>query len=102
MNVDKSHHIDKSEPDANGLYEYYYDYHLYEFTEGDFTLIARRYTNESEAHFLGLERAGEKAFLSKSILNEPLLHQAIEYLKKEGTNAFSYLDEREGYVEIFP
>jgi len=102
MNVDKSHHIDKSEPDANGMYEYYYDYHLYEFSQDDFKLTARRYTNESEAHFLGLVSAGEKAFLSKSILNKPLLHLAMEYLKNEGTRTFSYLDESEGYVEIFP
>jgi len=102
MNVDKSHHIDKSEPDANGMYEYYYDYYLYEFTQGALKLTARRYANESDAHFLGFENAGEKVFLSKRRLNEPLLLQAIDYLQSEGTRAFSYLDESEGYVEILP
>lgn len=100
MNIDKSHHIDKSEPDADGMYEYYYDYYIYEFTEGNLKLIARSYENEPEAQFLGLEKDGEKAFLSKSILNEPLLQQAIEHLKKEGASSISYLDESAGYVEI--
>jgi hypothetical protein len=100
MNVDKSHHIDKSEPDAEGMYEYYYEYHIYEFTEGNLKLVARSYINESEAHFLGLEAEGKKGFLSKSFLSNPLLQQAVEYLKKEGANPISYLDENAGYVEI--
>ena len=100
MKVDKSHHIDKSEPDADGMYEYYYEYDIYEFSEGDLKLVTRSYENESEAHFLRLEKKGNKSFLSKKSLNEPLVQQAIDYLKKEGKVFISYLDENMGYVKI--
>jgi hypothetical protein len=55
MKVEATHHIDASEPDENGMYEYRYEYDLYTFTDGEAVLVARSYRNEAEAHFLRME-----------------------------------------------
>jgi hypothetical protein len=60
MEVTTTHHIDASEPDAKGMYDWYYEYDLYRFSEGAIALIARSYVDKTyEAHFLRLEREGK-------------------------------------------
>ncbi len=100
MKVDKSHHIDKGEPDEEGTYDYYYDYHIYKFSEKDLKLIARSYKGESEAHLLRVEEKGKQGFFSTNRLKEPLVLQALEYLRSEGKTTFCYLDENKGYIEF--
>ena len=42
MQVEFSHHIDASEADAEGFYEYYYEYDIYCFTLGGLSLVVRK------------------------------------------------------------
>jgi hypothetical protein len=99
MKVNKTHHIDKSEPDENGMYDFYYDYHIYEFSEGKTKLVARSYKGDNEAHFLRKEIDGEKAFIDLADLESSLLSSAVEYLKNEGIETVNYLGQ-EGYVPV--
>jgi hypothetical protein len=48
MMVEVSHHVDAPEPDADGFYDYRYEYEIYEFTDGVRTLLARAYSDEPE------------------------------------------------------
>lgn len=32
MHIERVHQIDSSEPDASGMYDYYYEYDIYRFT----------------------------------------------------------------------
>ena len=45
MDVQITHHVDASEPDAQGMYDYRYEYDLYTFREGGLALVARSYTD---------------------------------------------------------
>ena len=45
MQVEFSHHIDASEADAEGFYEYYYEYDIYRFTLGGLSLVVRSYSD---------------------------------------------------------
>jgi hypothetical protein len=59
MHVERTHHIDASDRDESGSYEYYYEYDLYRFTLGGTCLVARSYADEpNEAHFLRIEERG--------------------------------------------
>jgi hypothetical protein len=99
MKINKTHHIGKSEPDENGMYDFYYDYQIYEFSEGKIMLVARSYKGDNEAHFLRKEIDGEKAFINQTDLESPLLSSAVEYLKNEGIETVSYLGQK-GYVHV--
>jgi hypothetical protein len=60
MQVECSHHIDASEADAEGFYEYYYEYDIYRFTLGGLSLVVRSYSDTCEqASVLRLEEAGK-------------------------------------------
>ena len=48
MMIKCKRHVDCSEPDENGLYLYYYEYDLYEFSIGKTVLRAISYTDEPE------------------------------------------------------
>ena len=64
MQVQCNHHIDASDPDANGDYEYYYEYDIFLFSEGELTLQART--------------------LEYKDLQRPLVQQAVDYLRNAG------------------
>ncbi|MBK7146468.1 MAG: hypothetical protein IPH76_15130 [Xanthomonadales bacterium] len=62
MRVDRTRHIDSSEPDASGMLDYYYEYDIYRFVEGAECLVARSYTDSpQEAHFLRWELGSQQA-----------------------------------------
>lgn len=42
MHIECVRQIDSSEPDESGMYDYYYEYDIYRFTDGPLCLIARR------------------------------------------------------------
>jgi hypothetical protein len=68
MQVEFSHHIDASEADAEGFYEYYYEYDIYRFTLGGLSLVVRSYSDTSEqASVLRLEEAGKSRRCSPRI-----------------------------------
>ena len=104
MDVATTHHIDSSEPDALGRYEWRYEYDLYRFVDGETVLIARSYVDETdEAHFLRIESAGNHRMLSKDDLRLPLFIQSMRYLRNAGKIKLQWLSgRRNGYELIKP
>ncbi len=101
MNVSVSHHIDASDPDADGNYEYFYEYDIYRFSDGHRTLIARAYTDDSEkAAFLNFVEGGRSVFIDQSEQNYPLLVEAARYLAACGKKSFTRLTELNGYIAL--
>jgi hypothetical protein len=95
MEVRKSRHVDCSEPDAEGFFDYHYEYDIYEFIEGDVCVVARSYTDEPhEAHFLSRAVAGKRFLLAMADLKRPLFRSAIGVLEQEGKTQIRYLDEK--------
>jgi len=85
MKIETTHHIDAGEKDSNGLYDFYYEYELIHFLEGDTTIVARSYSAEhGEAHFLSIIEKGQRRILTDSDFLSPLLGQAIDYLRQVG------------------
>lgn len=102
MHVERTHHIDASDPDESGSYEYYYEYDLYRFIQGDTCLVARSYADEpNEAHFLNMEERGSVRPLISDDLNSPLLVAAQAHLRAEGKTTLSWLSSKSnGYEQV--
>ncbi len=85
MEIVVTHHVDSSEPDAAGLYEWRYEYDLVHFSEAGVTHVARSDATEpEEAHFLRVERAGKASVLTQDDLAHPLFRQAVQHLQASG------------------
>lgn len=102
MQIERTHHIDASDPDESGSYEYYYEYDLYRFTQGDACLVARSYADEpNEAHFLRIEERDSVRPLISQDLNSPLLMAAQAYLRANGKTTLSWLSGKgNGYEQV--
>ncbi|GGB05624.1 hypothetical protein GCM10011491_37130 [Brucella endophytica] len=101
MKIEVSHHIDASEPDAEGFHTYHYEYDVYRFSDGDTTYLGRAYTDEPDcASFQGRSQAGRDYRLTTHDLHHPLFNEAAEHLRKLGKTNLSWLKDRVGYVSI--
>ncbi len=103
MRVETSHHIDAGEQGADGLYDYYYEYDLYRFSEQDLTLVARSYVDEPDAaHLLSIEEAGVGRVLARDDLRRALTRRAIDHLRSLGKRKLSWLTGQgeTGYAAI--
>lgn len=102
MDIRKSHHVENGEPDEQGLFDYYYEYDIYEFRENGVCYVARSYTDEpQEAHFLRKESEGSAAHLTEDDLENPLFRRAAQELKKEGKKEVRYFHFESGrYLSI--
>jgi hypothetical protein len=98
MKVRVSQHIDKSDLNENGFYDYYYDFNIYAFSEGEVTYYARSYNDEpNEAHFTNGERGGKVFYLSKADFKTDLCIEACLYLQASAWQRLRYLGKK-GYV----
>lgn len=103
MKVDRTHHIDASEPDQAGMYDYYYEYDIYRFTDGLDALMARSYVDESdEAHFLRIEINNCSRLMVDKDLLHPLFLAAHSHLQAEGKLHFKWLSGRGNGYESVP
>jgi hypothetical protein len=101
MDITVSHHVDASEPDAQGFYEYHYEYDVYRFSRAGRTYIARSYVDEPQsAAFLSCLEGSESRLLSSADLVHPLLVAAVDHLRGIGKAALDRLAEPEGYVAL--
>lgn len=102
MQVEITHHIDASEPNTDGMYDYYYQYDLFRFSDGVVALVARSYVDEpEEAHFLSMETDGEQRLLSIQDIGSLFLAEAVSYLRKLGKSKFRWLSGRgDGYEPL--
>lgn len=102
MEVKTTHHIDAGDKDSQGRYQYYYEYDVFCFTDGEIALTVRSYVDsEKEAHFLRLESAGQSRMLSDSDLAHPLFAESVCYLQKIGKEEIKWLSGRgNGYEPV--
>jgi len=92
MKIETTHHIDCSEKSADGFYEWYYEYDLFRFSEGNLTLVARGYTDSPEkAHFLRFEKEGVIVKISEADLRTPLAIAATIHLRSKGREKIDWL-----------
>ena len=100
MKVTASHHIDASEPDENGFYDYHYEYDIYEFSRDGRTYFARDYVDEpDQAAFTSCLEGEESRLLEAADLTHPLLVQAAHYLNAAGKTRLDRLSKT-GYVPL--
>lgn len=102
MTMAMSHHIDASEPDVDGFYEYYYEYDVFEFTDGVMTLLVRSYSDEPEMAALMGWNKGKKSYrLTKRDLLHPLILEAAAFLRTTGKSKIDWLDRNSrAYVSL--
>jgi len=102
MKVSCKHQIDASERDENGLYDWYYEYDLYEFQIGPIEVIACSYIDEpNEVSILSIIEDGAKLFpIKPSDIGKPELIQVLAYLKNtKHMKIFKYLGSK-GYSSV--
>ncbi|KXU90322.1 hypothetical protein CI15_03700 [Paraburkholderia monticola] len=91
------------------MYDYYYEYDIYEFIEGNVSYIVRAYVDEPEdAHFLKMKGEGDEEWriMKERDKDTPLFKEAVAYLKNKGKpNIQCFMgDDRgrsgNGYVDL--
>ena len=92
MRVDVSHHVDASEPNAEGLRDYHYEYDVFTFSEGAVWYAARVY---SDAPHAAAFMTSDSHQLSKQDLHHPLFIAAAAYLRAAGKTELSWLSAAE-------
>jgi hypothetical protein len=102
MHVHTSHHVDASEQDSEGFYDYYYEYNILVFSEGEVSLVARSYIDKpGEVHFLRIEAHGERRRLTQSDMNGTLAVESVAYLREHGKTEINWLSGRgNGYQSV--
>lgn len=103
MHVERTHHVDASEPDEAGMYEYHYEYDVYRFSNGAICFTARSYVDDpNEAHFLGVMVRGQSRMMVDSDLAQPLFLSALVYLDAHGKTDVRWLSGRGNGYESVP
>ncbi len=84
------------------MYEYYYEYDIYRFTDGPESFTARSYIDQAnEAHFLRAEFNGKLRTLVDADLKHPLFLLAQSHLRNEGKLHLRWLSgKRDGYEAV--
>ncbi|MBP6295259.1 MAG: hypothetical protein KA366_06015 [Hydromonas sp.] len=102
MLVHISHNVEASEQDAEGFYDYYYEYDILVFSEGEVSLVARSYIDKpDEVHFLRLEAIGEHRLLTERDMKSTLLIESVAYLRRNGKTEINWLSGRgNGYQPV--
>lgn len=100
MQVETTHHVEASEPDAEGNFEWHYEYDLFRFSDGKLTLLARSYTSDpDEAHFLRAESSGKARMLTSKDISGTLFREARLHLGKAGKEKITWLGAK-GYEPV--
>ncbi|MDJ0758290.1 MAG: hypothetical protein QNJ19_02785 [Woeseiaceae bacterium] len=93
IEVTRSKGVDKMGPDEDGLYEFYYDFELFEFRSGSRVVHGRAYADqENEASLIAIYEDGERRLMSVSDLQADLGRAAIRYFKNIGKTDIKWLD----------
>ncbi len=85
MEVYKTHEVECSEKNESDLYDWYYEYDLYEFSFGNIKLHARSYSdNPNEVSFFAYEKNGERSLYNNHLIEQSEFIEALRYLKELG------------------
>jgi hypothetical protein len=103
MNVISTHHVDASQPDARGKYEWRYAYTIYEFSNDSGTrFVARSYDDDpTRASFLSAIHAdGSEEFYSAAWYDSELFLAAARYLLLEAKKKKIMILTSQGYAKL--
>jgi hypothetical protein len=102
MQIECLRQIDASEPDAEGLYAYYYEYDVYRFIDDAICFVARSYTDQpDEAHFIRAELDGKPRPMIDADLAHPVFLAAKAHLQNAGKLHLRWLSGRtRGYASV--
>ncbi|MDD0842877.1 hypothetical protein [Pseudomonas sp. Gutcm_11s] len=102
MRIECTRHVDASEPNEDGAYDYHYEYDIYRFSSEALRLVARSYVDEAdEAHFLNVEDNGSTRLLRDADLNHQLFVEAAAHLRAAGKLRLRWLSGRgDGYEPV--
>lgn len=85
MKIEVFHHIDCSAPDKNGMYDYYYEFDVYQFIDGVVAVTVRSYDEDpEEANFMSITIDGECRLLEQADFSNPVVLAAKAYLETSG------------------
>ncbi|HEY0597010.1 hypothetical protein [Sphingopyxis sp.] len=104
MRVNVDHYVDASDPDADGLHDWYYEYDIYRFSQAGRSFVARAYTDEPrkvaflahEVKILGFRR---HRLLNSADLRSSLFVAALAHFRRLGMTSIDRLTEA-GYVPV--
>ncbi|MGH6860563.1 MAG: hypothetical protein ACRECY_09915 [Phyllobacterium sp.] len=97
MRIEISHHVDASEPDADGWYLYHYEYDIYVFSEGATSFFVRAYSDDpGRASFQSRLQDDVGHALTSKDLRHPLFIAAADHLREIGKPDLTWLSRREG------
>lgn len=100
MKVEKTHRVDAGEKDAQGYYDYYYEYDDYLFSNPSQTVFARSYSDSpKEVSFRTITEGNRQRAIERADMDLPMLKEAVDYLRSEGKREFQLLTEL-GYAAI--
>lgn len=100
MKIEKRHEIDAGEKDANGYYDYYYEYDDYLFSDGSLSILARSYSDSpEEVSFRAVLEEEKRRMIEKKDMQSPLFEEAVNHLKGEGKSDIQILTEG-GYERV--
>jgi hypothetical protein len=100
MEIETSHHVDASEPDAQGFHDYHYEYDIHRFSRAGRTYFARSYVDQpGRAAFLSCLEGGESRMLESDDLIHPLLVAAADHLRGAGMTMLERLGAA-GYAPL--
>jgi hypothetical protein len=105
MQIKSEHCIDASDPDADGMYDWYYDYDSYRFFDtGPFAILV--YADRDalgEASFTAVEDDGKGRGIRAEDFKHPLFVEAATYLRRIGRVKLKWLNPHgagKGYEPI--
>lgn len=88
MRVEVSHHVDASEPDADGFHDYHYEYDIFIFSDEAVHYVVRAYSDQPHAAAF---MTSNDHVLTQQDLQHPLLLAAAAYLRANGKTELSWL-----------
>lgn len=102
MQVRITRHIDTSETDSNGNQDWYYEYDLIVFVEGDLQVVARSYTDTTEeVSFFRVQSASGVEGFGPGHLALPLVREAAHWLQENGKARILWPGGPSGY-QVLP
>jgi hypothetical protein len=102
MEVRETHRVDSSGPDADGEYDYHYEYDLLEFVFGSRVARVRKYSDEPTlAHLLDVRNELTPHAPPEAFVTAPEAPAVIDELRRRGFTEFRTFT-RNGYKNVDP
>jgi hypothetical protein len=103
VTFEKTYHEDLGTKGEDGLYDYAYCYHIYEFYYGNKSkIIARRYIyNQDECSIINVELNGKPVAIGEALIyHDQGIKQAIQILINDGARKINFLEDTYKWIDL--